>query len=78
MTAVIRLILAKERLAKLFSHRNAFVGQAGNEREFDQDPNTGFASALVSLSNNITLKKKKKSEKDNDHCALSTFGNWNM
>ena len=69
MIAVIRLVLAKERLAKLFCHKNAFVGQAenerefdrelntGNEREFDQELNTGFASALVSPSNNNTLKE---------------------
>lgn len=57
MIAVIRLVLAKERFAKLFCHKSIFADQAGVEREFDQELITGFASALVSPRKKIILKK---------------------
>lgn len=49
MIAVIRPVLAKERLAKLFYHKNTFAGQAGTENRFDQELITDSALALANL-----------------------------
>lgn len=78
MIAVIRPVLAKERLAKLFYHKNTFAGQAGTENRFDQELITDSALALASLKKTKQKNHKtntKNKSKESDHSAKNMFSN---